>query len=49
LGEAFQISDAIAIAVFVTSDKNFHECAVLPIFLWALILRLPLDKKSPRQ
>jgi hypothetical protein len=33
LNEAFQIANAIAVAVFVAAHKNFHERAVMPTLL----------------
>jgi hypothetical protein len=49
LNKTFQIANAIAVAVFVAAHKNFHEGAVLPTFLRALMLSLPLYKSGSRQ
>ena len=43
LNEAFQIANAIAVAVFVAAHKNFHERAVMPTLFQ--LLRLALHER----
>ena len=42
LRQALQVSDAIAVAVFVTANKDFHESTVVPVFrqTWRLACQL---------